>query len=297
MRYEYGRAIIKMKEKHEINAELLTGERALFGARDMRITDTTFADGESPLKESENIELHGSMFKWKYPLWYSKNISVHDSIWFEMARAGVWYTDNVTVENCSVEAPKNFRRCRGVRLKGVSLPNAAETLWHCDDVALENVVAKGDYFAMNSENMKISGLTLYGNYSFDGARNVEIRSSRLLSKDAFWNSENVTVYDSFISGEYLGWNAKNLTLISCTIESLQGLCYIDKLVMKNCKLLNTTLAFEYSSVDAEIVGKIDSVLNPSSGVIKADEIGELIIMPDRVDPEKTKIFCNGGVTV
>ena len=286
-----------MKEKHEINAEFLTGERALFGAHDMRISDTTFADGESPLKESENIELYGSMFKWKYPLWYSKNIYAKDCIWVDMARAGVWYTDDVTVEDCSIEAPKNFRRCKNVRLKGVSLPNAAETLWHCDDVALENVVAKGDYFAMNSENMQINGLTLYGNYSFDSARNVEIRNSRLLSKDAFWNSENVTVYDSFISGEYLGWNAKKLTLIGCTIESLQGLCYIDNLVMKKCKLLNTTLAFEYSSVDAEIVGKVDSVLNPSSGIIRADEIGELTIMPDRVDPEKTKIFCSGGVTV
>lgn len=87
----------------------------------------------------------------------------------------------------------------------------------------------------------------------------------MLSKDAFWNSENVTVYDSFISGEYLGWNAKNLTLINCTIESLQGMCYIENLVMKNCRLIHTALAFEYSTVDAQIQGKIDSVLNPSGG--------------------------------
>lgn len=53
-----------------------------------------------------------------------------------------------------------------------------------------------------------------------------------LSKDAFWNSENVTVYDPFILGEYLGWNAKNLTLVNCTIESLQGMCCIDNLVIK-----------------------------------------------------------------
>ena len=120
---------------------------------------------------------------------------------------------------------------------------------------------------------------------------MEIRRSRLLSKDAFWNSENVTVYDSFISGEYLGWNAKNLTLINCTIESLQGLCYIENLVMRNCKLLNTTLAFEYSTVDADIVGKIDSVLNPSGGVIRADYIDELMIEKDKVDPGKTRIIC------
>lgn len=276
-------------ETTEIRQEILTGERALFQGKDLKIYDTIFADGESPLKESRNIELFGSMFKWKYPLWYSKDIKVRDCTWFEMARAGVWYTENISIEDSAVEAPKNFRRCRNIRLKNVTLPNAAETLWQCSEVKLENVAAKGDYFAMNSENIMIDGLTLYGNYSFDGAKNTEIHNSRLLSKDAFWNSENITVYDSFISGEYLGWNAKDLTLINCTVESLQGMCYIDNLVMKNCKLLNTTLAFEYSTVDADIIGDIDSVLNPYGGKITADRIKELTI--DKTDPSKTKIVC------
>ena len=153
------------------------------------------------------------------------------------------------------------------------------------------MTAKGDYFAMNSADMDIDRLVLYGNYSFDGAKNTRIRHSRLLSKDAFWNSENVTVTDSFISGEYLGWNAKNLTLVNCTVESLQGMCYIDNLVMKNCKLINTTLAFEYSTVEADITGKIDSVLNPSGGSITADRIDRLTIEKDKVDPEKTIIIC------
>ena len=69
------------------------------------------------------------------------------------------------------------------------------------------------------------------------------------------------------------------------------MCYIDHLVMKHCKLLNTTLAFEYSTVDAEISGKIDSVLNPSGGVIRADAIDELILESDKVDASKTKIIC------
>lgn len=275
----------------DIKQEILTGERALFQGQQLRIFDTIFADGESPLKESRNIELFGSMFKWKYPLWYAKDITVKNCTWFEMARAGVWYTDRILVEDSAIEAPKNFRRCHDVTLRNVSFANAAETLWSCDGVTLEHVTARGDYFAMNSRNIVIRDLTLYGNYSFDGAGNVEIHNSRLLSKDAFWNSENVTVYDSFISGEYLGWNAKNLTLVNCTVESLQGMCYIDNLVMKNCHLLNTTLAFEYSTVDAEIVGKVDSVLNPSGGVIRADEIGELTIEKNKVDPTKTKNIC------
>lgn len=280
-----------MSDKREYAGAFLTGERALFGEHDLKITDTIFADGESPLKESSHIELLGCMFKWKYPLWYAKNITAKNCTWFEAGRAGVWYTDHILVEDSAVEAPKNFRRCHDVTLRKVSFPNAAETLWSCGGVSMEQVVAKGDYFAMNSENMVIRDLTLYGNYSFDGVKNVEIHHSRLLLKDAFWNSDNVTVYDSFISGEYLGWNAKNLTLVNCTIESLQGFCYIENLVMKNCKLLNTTLAFEYSTVEAEIDGEIDSVMNPAGGTIRAEFIGELIMEADKIDPDKTKIIC------
>ena len=279
-----------MAEMTEIKNGYYEGERSLFASKDLIITDTIFGEGESPLKESENIELYGSMFKWKYPLWYCKNVKVDDCTWFEMARAGVWYTDDIAIKNSLIEAPKNFRRCKNLSLFNVSMPHALETLWSCEGVKLDKVVATGDYLAMNCSDMKVNELSLYGNYSFDGAKNVEIRNSKLLTKDAFWNSENITVYDSFISGEYLGWNSKNLTLINCTIESLQGMCYIENLVMKNCKLINTTLAFEYSTVDAEIIGHIDSVKNPSGGVIKADSIGELIMEEDKVDVSKTEII-------
>ena len=280
-----------MRRDETITQELLTGERALFQGENLTILDSIFDAGESPLKESNNITLRGSMFKWKYPLWNSKNVKATDCTWFYMARAGVWYTDDILVEDSVIEAPKNFRRSKNITLKQVTFPNAEETLWNCKNVTMEHVSANGHYFAMNSEDMKISDFTLTGNYSFDGAKNVEIHNAKLLSKDAFWNSENITVYDSFISGEYLGWNAKNLTLINCTVESLQGMCYIENLVMKNCKLLNTTLAFEYSTVDAEITSKIDSVINPTSGQITAESIDELILEKDKVDPSKTKIIC------
>ncbi|MBP5355044.1 MAG: DUF3737 family protein [Lachnospiraceae bacterium] len=277
----------------EIKQKLLTGERALFGSRDLIVKDCVFDGGESPLKESANIELYDSLFRWKYPLWYCNGVKAVDCTWFEMARAGVWYTSDIEVTNAVIQAPKNFRRSRGIVLTDVAFTDAKETMWSCTDVKLTNVsVAKGDYFAMNCSDMEIDGLRLDGNYSFDGAKRVVIRNSRLLTKDAFWNSEDITVYDSFISGEYLGWNSKNLTLVNCTIESLQGMCYIDNLVMKNCKLINTTLAFEYANVDAEITSKVESVFNPGSGTIRAESIGELIIEKDKIDPSKTRIICS-----
>lgn len=60
--------------------QYFTGERALFQAHDAQITNSTFAAGESPLKEAQNITLNNSIFKYKYPLWYAKHVTVTDSI-------------------------------------------------------------------------------------------------------------------------------------------------------------------------------------------------------------------------
>ena len=105
---------MKSEEKREIKQQFLTGERALFQGKQLRISDSTFAEGEAPLKESSQIELFGSMFKWKYPLWYSSHIYLKDCVLFDMARAGIWYTQNLTAEDCIIEAPKNFRRSSGI---------------------------------------------------------------------------------------------------------------------------------------------------------------------------------------
>ena len=280
------------REMSEIRQKIYTGERPLFGSKNLRIIDTVFDKGESPLKEGGNLELSGCLFRWKYPLWYCNGVKADGCTWFEMARAGVWYTSDIEVNNAIIQAPKNFRRSRGIKLTDVAFTDAKETLWSCADVTLKNVSAsKADYFLMNCSDLDIDGLTLDGNYSFDGVKRATIRNSRLLTKDAFWNSEDITVYDSFISGEYLGWNSKNLTLVNCTIESQQGMCYIDNLVMKNCKIVNTTLAFEYSNVDAEITSRVESVFNPGSGVVRAEQIGELIIEKDKIDPARTQIIC------
>ena len=72
------------------------------------------------------------------------------------------------------------------------------------------------------------------------------------------------------------------------------MCYAENIVLENCKLINTTLAFEYSSVTANLKGRVESVLNPESGTIEADRIGELILDDRRIDPAKTSITCRVG---
>lgn len=274
----------------QIEQQVLKGERALFMGQQLHIEDTIFEDGESPLKESSDIETERCIFKWKYPFWYSKKASIHNGLMAENARAGIWYADKVKLSNTTIEAPKTFRRASNISLSHIDMPNASETMWMCDRIKLQDVSAKGDYFAMNSTNIAGKNFRLVGDYSFDGCQNIEIDNVHMLSKDAFWNCENVVVRDSFISGEYISWNSRNLTFVNSTIQSLQGFCYIDGLVLENCRLLDTSLAFEYCiNLKVDVTSAIDSVKNPISGTIKAKSIGEIIFDDPKIDPDNISI--------
>ena len=77
-----------------------TGERALFALKDADIVGCTFEDGESPLKESRRLRITNTTFKWKYPIWYSDDVSCHNVIIEETARSGIWYTKNIRMPSC-----------------------------------------------------------------------------------------------------------------------------------------------------------------------------------------------------
>ena len=270
------------------------GERALYQTRDARIERCVFHDGESPLKESHDLRIADSVFRWRYPLWYSSDVTVDDSLWLDTCRAPVWYTNRIAIRSCSFQAPKGIRRCTDVTIADVNFPNAQETLWNCRNVTAERISVNGDYFAKDCENVRIDGFDLTGKYPFDGCRHVVVENARMVTKDAFWNCEDVVVRNSFISGEYLAWNTRNLTLEHCVIESLQGLCYIEGLTLVDCRFVNTTLAFERCyDIDAEIVGSIDSIANPGSGVIRAGGVGEIIQDDPEICASKVEIIVEG----
>ncbi|MDE6279327.1 MAG: DUF3737 family protein [Paramuribaculum sp.] len=255
------------------------GERPLFGSRDLRLENVTIHAGESALKECRNIEAEGCRFEGKYPFWHVDGFKIKDCLFTEGARAALWYSQNLVMTDTLVEAPKMFREMKNLKLDNVRIPNALETLWDCSDVTLNNVeVEKGDYIFMRSSNIVINNYRQQGNYSFQKCRNVEIHNAVLNTKDAFWETEDVTVYDSEIDGEYIGWHSKRLRLVRCHLKGTQPLCYAEDLVMEDCTMdSDCDLAFEYSTLKADIKGNIPSVKNPISGSITADSIGEVII--------------------
>ncbi len=270
------------------------GERALFKISDATVSECLFDNGESPLKEGRNLKVSDSTFGYKYPLWYGKGHQVRNCTFLEMARSGIWYTDDSVFESLDIIAPKEFRHCHGISLKNIVFRDAKETLWWCDDVKLLNVKATGDYFMMQSKNVVVENLELNGNYFLDGGKNIVVRNCVLHSKDAFWNCENVLVENCVIDGEYLAWNTKNITFSHCEIISHQGLCYIDGLTMKHCTLSNSDLTFEYcKDVSAEIDGEVESVKNPISGRIMAKRIHQIIQDDPCIDTTKVEILSLG----
>ena len=269
------------------------GERPLYCERDLRLENVTVHAGESALKETAAIEAVGCRFEGKYPLWCCDGFTVRDCVFTEGARAALWYSRGLLMEDTLVEAPKMFREMEDMTLRRVRIPNALETLWSCRGVTLEDVfVDKGDYLFMRSSGIRIDRLRLNGNYSFQYCKDVVIRNSVLNTKDAFWETENITVYDSVIEGEYLGWYSKGLRLINCRIGGTQPLCYATDLVLENCTLdADADLAFEYSTVQADIRGAVTSVKNPRSGRIVADSIGEIILDANIKAPGDCEIIC------
>ncbi|MFM2482541.1 DUF3737 family protein [Celerinatantimonas sp. YJH-8] len=281
-----------------IKDRFFEGERPLFGITDTTIENVKFYPGESALKHTKNIVSRQCEYMCKYPFWHGDHIVMSDSIFTTYARAAIWYSKNLYMKDCLVDAPKMFRRVSDLTVENSRFTHAEETLWNCDHVTLRDVeLENADYVFMNGEDIDIENMTLQGNYSFQDGKNITIRNSHLKSKDALWGTENVTVYDSVLEGEYLAWHSKNLRLVNCTIRGEQPLYYSTNLVLENCRMEETDLCFEYSDVKADIVSDIISVRNPKSGYIRAQNIGEIIIDEHCINPGKCQIEVLAKATV
>ena len=265
-----------MKEIKNLNFD---AERALYASKKLSVVNCTFAgeaDGESAMKESSDLYVEGCRFELRYPFWHDTNIKVSDCVMTDTCRAPVWYTKNAHFEDCKINGVKAFRECDGITLENCIVVSP-EFGWNCHNVNIVVGELTSEYFLMGSSDISIKNFTFTGKYSFQYVKNAEIHDSFLNTKDAFWHTENVTVYDSVINGEYAAWYSKNLRLVRCKISGTQPFCYAENLVLEDCEMTGCDLAFEYTTVNADVNSVIDSVKNPISGRISALGFGEIIL--------------------
>lgn len=275
-----------------IEGEHYDVERALYHLQNSKVYNCVFAgpeDGESVLKEVRNVTVENCDFSLRYPLWHADTFQLIDSSMDELTRAAIWYAKHGEIVNSKLHGIKVVRECEDITLKGCDI-NSPEFGWKCKDITMEDTTINSEYIFFDSKDVKLLNVTMKGKYSFQYMENLVIENCNLDTKDAFWHSKNVTVKDSVVKGEYLAWFSDGLTLINCKIIGTQPLCYCTNLKLINCTMEYTDLAFEYSDVEADIVGEIISVKNPKSGTITADSVYE-IIMEDAV------MECNGKVVI
>lgn len=279
---------------NQIIHKMFDEERSLYHLTDTAVVNCTFAgpaDGESVLKECDRIEVRDCSFSLRYPLWHVRNFLIEGSSFDEKARAALWYDENGILRTCNVNSIKILRECRNMTVEDSDI-TSLEFGWKCEGVYIKNSKITSEYIFLDSKNVEIDGLTMHGKYSFQYMENLTIKNSNLNTKDAFWHSKNVTVTDSIVKGEYLGWFSENLTLVRCKIIGTQPLCYCKDLRLIDCTMEGCDLSFEYSDVDAKVIGHVDSIKNPRSGKIEVDSTNE-IIREDAVFDCNADIYVGG----
>jgi hypothetical protein len=255
------------------------GERPLFATHDLRLENITIVDGESGIKQCQNMECYDSKFYGKYPWWHVDGAKIENCYFAPGSRSAIWYTNDLVMKHCTIDGPKFFREMKNVELEDVIINDADETFWKVKGLRLKNVTLhEGTYPFMFSEDIYVDGLESDAKYVFQYCKNVEIHNAKIVTKDSFWECENITIYDSLLDGEYLAWHSKNVRLVNCHLAGEQLLCYAQNLILENCTIdAACDRMFEYSTVEADIRGHIEHIKNPSSGHIIADSIGSITI--------------------
>ena len=258
--------------------ETFDEERALYGCRDVELQGCRFdgpADGESALKEGQDISVKDCYFNLRYPFWHDTNLSIDASELTVNCRAALWYSDNVTITDSKLHGIKALRECSNVRITGTDIISP-EFGWAVKDVYMKDCTAQSEYFMLRSERLNFENLTMKAKYSFQYVKDSVFTLCSFDTKDCLWHAKNVLVKDCTVKGEYLAWYCENVTFENCTIIGTQPLCYCKGLKLINCKMLETDLAFEKSDVEATVTTVIDSIKNPASGHIYAPGAGEII---------------------
>lgn len=267
-------------------------ERALYFLRHADVAGCIFAgpaDGESVLKEARDVSVTDCKFSLRYPLWHVQGFKMHNCTMDELTRAAIWYACDGEITNSVLGGIKAVRECRNISLTGCEIVSQ-EFGWKSSSITLKDSSVTAEYLFLDSRDVSLDHVKMKGKYSFQYMENLTIRDSDLDTKDAFWHSKNVTVINSTLKGEYLAWFSENLTLIDCYITGTQPLCYCKGLKLINCTMEATDLSFEYSEVEADVRGHVDSVKNPKCGCITVDSVGEVIMTDDVVMPCAGKVF-------
>ena len=267
------------KKENTVIQNITTGqERAFYGSKNVNFKNITIdgiEQGESAFKECRNITIEDSNIILKYCVWHCHNITLYKTILDANSRASIWYCDNIEITDCKINNVKACRNCTNLTIKN-SIINSEDFGWKCDGVKIINCKITGVTPLLDSSNVTLDEVNVVAKYIFQYSDNIKMFNTTIDTKDCLWHAKNVYCKNCKLIGEYLAWYSENCVFENCHIDSIQPLCYCKKLKLINCTTANCNLAFEYSDVDADIKGHIDSIRNVLSGKVVADSYGEYV---------------------
>lgn len=155
-----------------IRNKVFPHERDLYASRDVRLIDCAFdgqEDGESALKESENVFLERCRMNLRYPLWHCKNCALKDVVMTDRCRAALWYSEKIKIETCRLEGIKALRECRAVQIENAQIVSP-EFGWKCSGVTVENTSLESEYAFLLSENLQLDHVSFRGNIPFSTSK-------------------------------------------------------------------------------------------------------------------------------
>ena len=267
------------KQEETVIQNIQTGqERAFYGSKNVHFKNITIdgiEQGESAFKECRNITVEETNIVLKYCVWHCHNITLYKTVIDVNSRASIWYCENIEIINCKLNGVKACRNCSNLTLKDCII-NSDDFGWKAEGVKIINCKISGVTPLLDSSNVTVDGAEFTAKYIFQYSDNIKMTNTTIDTKDCFWHAKNVYCKNVKFVGEYLAWYSENCVFENCEINSIQPLCYCKKLKLINCTMPNCNLAFEYSDVDADIKGHVDSIRNVLSGKIVADSLGEYV---------------------
>ena len=175
-------------------------ERALYGSDGVTLRDCRFdgpADGESALKESENVTAERCYFNLRYPLWHVRGLTARDCELTQQCRAAIWYSERIAICGTKLHGIKALRECSDVAMRDCDIVSP-EFGWSVHGISMEHCTAESEYFMMRSTDLQFRDVTFKGKYSFQYIENATFEHCRFDTKDAFWHAKNVVVRNSVI---------------------------------------------------------------------------------------------------
>ena len=267
------------KQEETVIQNIQTGqERAFYGSKNVHFKNITIdgiEQGESAFKECRNITVEETNIVLKYCVWHCHNITLYKTVIDVNSRASIWYCENIEIINCKLNGVKACRNCSNLTLKDCII-NSDDFGWKAEGVKIINCKISGVTPLLDSSNVTVDGAEFTAKYIFQYSDNIKMTNTTIDTKDCFWHAKNVYCKNVKFVGEYLAWYSENCVFENCEINSIQPLCYCKKLKLINCSMPNCNLAFEYSDVDADIKGHVDSIRNVLSGKIVVDSLGEYV---------------------